>query len=336
VVVLGGRGFFGGAAAGLLRGIGVTPLIASRGAEADVMADAEDADSLRRALRPGDVVLDAAGPFQSRTDTLVRAACEAGFDVVDLADSLSYVEAVQRLSEDAERAGVRVLTACSTVSAVSAAFLALSGIVRPVRYTGALVPATRHSAGGATAASLLGQLGRPVRVFEHGHLVETRGWGAARRIRLPPPAGEVRGRAFETADALTLPAAYPTLRTVATYVDPNAPGLGTMLRIASAAAPLRAFVAAASSVAMPLVRKLGSTRGLVGCEIESDDGRIVRMALTAANRSYLVAVAPAALAVRALATDTFPARGIIPPRQHVDPAELIAFLSTLGIRLIRE
>jgi hypothetical protein len=146
----------------------------------------------------------------------------------------------------------------------------------------------------------------------------------------------VRGRLFETADALTLPAAYPTLRTVATYVDPNAPGLGAMLRIASAAAPLRTFVAAASSVAMPLVRTLGSTRGLVGCEIEGDDGRVVRMALTAANRSYLVAVAPAALAVRTLATDTFPARGIIPPRQHVDPTELIAFLSTLGIRLIRE
>lgn len=126
-MVVGGTGFFGGAAVASLREAGVPALAAARRPPADLPVDAEDPVSLRRVLRPGDVVLDAAGPFQSRTAALAEAAVEVGFDVVDLADAPAYAQAVLSLSERASAAGVRLLPACSTASAVSSAMVAWSG-----------------------------------------------------------------------------------------------------------------------------------------------------------------------------------------------------------------
>ncbi|MBI1901740.1 MAG: saccharopine dehydrogenase NADP-binding domain-containing protein, partial [Planctomycetia bacterium] len=72
--------------------MGHAPLVASRRAGADLVLDAEDPASLRAALRPGDVILDAAGPFQRRSTALVEAAIDRRCDVVDLADGLHYVD----------------------------------------------------------------------------------------------------------------------------------------------------------------------------------------------------------------------------------------------------
>ena len=110
IVVLGGRGFFGAAAVALLRAEGERPLVGARGRGGDLRMDAEDAASLRAALRPGDVVIDAAGPFQQRTTTLAAVALELGCDLVDLADSLDHVLALQRLA--AERDHIRTSGCC--------------------------------------------------------------------------------------------------------------------------------------------------------------------------------------------------------------------------------
>ncbi|MCH8965422.1 MAG: saccharopine dehydrogenase NADP-binding domain-containing protein [Planctomycetes bacterium] len=74
----------------LLRAEGLAPLMASRSRSADLVLDVENAGSLRENLRAGDVVIDAAGPFQHRNATLSEAALDVGFDVVDIADSLAY------------------------------------------------------------------------------------------------------------------------------------------------------------------------------------------------------------------------------------------------------
>ena len=332
VVVLGGRGFFGGAAVRLLRGVGIDAQTGGR-TGGDVRVDAEDPASLRRALLPGDVVLDAAGPFQARTTALVEAAADVGFDVVDLADAGRYVATVQALAERVEAAGVRVLPACSSVSAVSAALVARSGVPAPVRVTGFLVPTPRHTAVRATAASLLASLGRPVTVLRDGAPAEDAGFGRARRLAAGTPLGARRGWLFDSPDPLTLPRRWPSLRTVEWYVDANVPGLNALLALAARSRPLRRIAGAAGTRMLPLVRWMGGGAGGVACEVESADGAVVRLALAAREDAYLAAVAPAVLAVRALAEDRFDGRGVVPPDRQVDADALLAYLARLGIAL---
>ena len=122
IVVIGGTGLFGGAAVELLRAEGVAPLVAARraardsGRPPDLRLDAEDPAALRAALLPGDVVLDAAGPFQERSAALVEAALDVGGDVIDLSDSLGHFLKIDALRPRIEAKGIRVLTSCSSVT----------------------------------------------------------------------------------------------------------------------------------------------------------------------------------------------------------------------------
>jgi hypothetical protein len=322
VVVLGGTGFFGAAAAGALREAGVPVTTAAR-RNADLAVDAESGDSLRRALRPGDVVLDAAGPFQTRSTALAEAAVEVGFDLVDLADASSYVRRLLPLAERAAVADVRILPACSTASAVSHAMIAWSAIAEPVRLTAFLVPTPRHTAVSGTAASLLSTVGGPVTVLRDGAPRVERGFGSSRRWEGGTPLGARRGWLFDTPDALLLPRSHPTLATVEAYVDPNVPGVAAALALAARAAPLRAVMRRALPYALPLVRRLGGARGGFGCEVEAADGRTVRMVLTAPRDAYRLAVIPAALAVRALAAGRIAHTGVLAPHQQIDAADLL-------------
>lgn len=68
-------------------------------------------------------------------------------------------------------------------------------------------------------------------------------------------------------------------------------------------------------------------------EIEDEGGRIARLALTSARRSYLIAAAPAALAARALAEGRFTERGVVRADRHVNAEELLGYLQGLGIEL---
>lgn len=331
VVVLGGTGFFGAAAVAELRVAGLPVTTAARH-DADLAVDAESAGSLRRTLRPGDVVLDAAGPFQARTTALAEAAVEVGFDVVDIADSSAYVRRLLPLAERAAAAGVRILPACSTASAVSHAMIAWS-TEAPVRLTAFLVPTPRHTAVSATAASLLSAVGGPVSVLREGEPRMERGFGSSRRWKGGPPLGRRRGWLFDTPDALLLPRSHPSLRTVGAYVDPNVPGLAAALALAARAAPLRAAMQRAMPVALPLVRRLGGAHGGFGCEVEDADGHIERLVLTAPRDAYRLAVIPAALAVRALAAGRVPHTGILAPHQQIDAAELLEALRRCGFEL---
>jgi short subunit dehydrogenase-like uncharacterized protein len=335
IVVLGGRGFFGRAAVGLLRGFGLSPLTGGRSRGADVVVDADDAASVRRSLRAGDVMLDAAGPFQRRTPALVDAAIELGFDVVDIGDSLAYAQAVMSRSERIAEAGITVCPSASTVSAVSAALVRLSGIAEPVRASCFLVPAARHSAVDASSASLLSSVGRSVTVWDDGRLVERRGWTTTRRIADLPPFGALTGHLFETADALFLPMAFPSLRSAATLVDTRVPGLNAALSAAARVPPLLALVRRTRRLALPIARRFGRVDGGFGVEVQDAAGGTARVALASSGPGFLTAVAPAALACRALAEGRFPHRGLVPPHLAAPADDVVALLARHGIHLVR-
>ena len=333
IVVLGGHGFFGGAAVERLRADGAQPLTAARRPGADLQVDAEDPRSLRAALRPGDVVVDTLGPFQTRTMALLDAALEVGFDLIDIADSRAYVAQVYAREAHIAARGVRVLTACSSISAVSAALVRLSGIAAPVRVTGFLAPATRFTSNPGSARSLLGSVGRPVSIVHEGVLATRTGWRETRRFQMPPPIGAVQGHLFESADAVCLPRLWPSLRRVDFYVDSRVPGLNALFSLAARWGWLQRLLLRFIKPGLFLVRPLGSAVGCLAFEIEAGDGRVVGYALLAAERGYLTPIVPAVLAARAIAEGRFAPTGLVPADQHVDADELLGYLRALGVTL---
>ncbi len=333
IVVTGGSGFFGGAIVERLRADGFLPLVASRRTTSDIVVDVEDRDSLRRGLRAGDVVVDAAGPFQRRTMCLVKAAIDVRFDLIDIADSLAYVRAVYALRQRIDTSGISVYTACSSVSAIAAAMIRHSGIDSPLRVTGFLAPATKHTAVAGTAASLLGSVGRPVEVLEEGNLITRAGWRQTATFPMPGRLGNITGHLFESADAITLPAVWPSLQTVNLFVDTNVRGLNTLFRAAANYAVLRRLIERCQPLGLRMSRWLGSAAGGLGYEVEEPGGRIVRLAWTSDHQGYLTSVAPAAIVAQKLAQGDRVDTGLVAADRYVEPDELIAYLNRVGIKL---
>lgn len=332
IIVLGGYGLFGGAVAELLRADGATPLLGSRRAWADVVVDVEDPASLRRALREGDVVVDTVGPFQGRGTALIDAAIGMGCDLVDLSDSVRYSREI--LAREARMKGIRVLTACSTLSTISAAAIRRSGIQDPRRLTVALAPASRHVARPGTGGSLLAQVGAPIDVLRDGRWSTRKGFGETRGFRMPPPIGRVRGALLESVDGVLLPRIWPSLETAEFFLDPRAPGLRPLLALAARSPLVRRIAHGLGRAGMAYTRALGASSGSVRFEVEGAGGTRRAIALVAARRGYVTPAVPAALAALALARDRFPHEGLVPPDRHVDGDALWRRLDALGIQLV--
>jgi hypothetical protein len=331
IVVLGGQGFFGQAVVNLLRKEGLPSLIASRRAGGDLLADAEDSASLRAALRSGDLVIDAAGPFQRRSTALVQACLTIGCDLIDIADSLDYVQDIQQLAARAGDSGVRVLTACSSVSAVSAALIRLTRCRNPVRVSAILAPATGNTSTAATAGSLMTGLERPVRTLRGGSLVERRAFSEIRVFDFPPPVGRMRARLAESPNAVMLPPVWPSLRTVDFWVDTRRGALNAILGVAARSRFVRALVRAGQPLGRRLTKRFGARSGGFGIEVEDAGGGRVAAGFVHSSHSYFIAVAPVVLAAKAIARGSFDGRGLIPADRYVDPRELAEYLGSLGI-----
>jgi hypothetical protein len=331
IVVVGGRGFFGAAAVGLLREAGQTPVVGSRRADAAERFDAENPAQLRSSLQNGDIVIDAAGPFQARSTALVEMAIEKGCDVIDLADSLDYVSKVRALGPVIDRSGSRVLTACSSVSAVSAALVRLLGVERPTRLSAFLAPATRNTSTAGTAASLMANLGHPARILRAGALVERLPFSERRSFDFGAPVGRIDGRLGESPDVLTLPLVWPSLRDVDFWVDSRRRWLNATLALAARSTAVRRFVRAASSLGRRVAKQVGARSGGYAVEVEDEVGSIASAGFVQATHSYVVAVAPAVLAALALRRGTFGGIGCVPPDRMVDPGELVTFLKSKGV-----
>jgi hypothetical protein len=333
IIVAGGRGFFGRTVVQLLSDQGFTPLVGSRGPGADISLNLEDEASLRAVLQRGDILIDTVGPYQDRSTKLIEAAIEIGFDCIDLSDSIAYVRKVWCLKPRIDAAGIRVFTACSSMSALSAALVYRTGMTDPMRVSGFIAPSSRYAANSATGESLLRSVGQPIEVLYDRSLVTRVGWLQRRTIDLPLPVGRVRGHLFETVDSFLLPMVWPSIAVSDFYVDSRVPGLNMAFTAAAYLAPLRRLMQRYQSLGLTMARRFGAIAGGLGYEIEGVDGRIVRFALATSDRAYRIAAAPAVLAARSIASDRQKIQGLLPCDQLVAPHELFRYLAELGIHV---
>jgi len=314
-----GAGFFGSLVTRRLREIGLAPLVATRRG-ADLRLDAESEASLALTLREGDVLVDTAGPFAARTTRLVRAAIERGCDVIDLADSLPWSEAIVALDGRASEAGVALYPACSAVAAVTGACVRASGVTAPRSVDQFLAPASAETASPATVRAFVTSLGRTIRTYRDGHLVDVRGYAESAAF----PVGARRGSLVENAGAVLLPLSWPSLRRAEFWVDPNAPLGRTAL---SLAARVPAVAALARAVA-PYLRAgpFGRRDGVFAVSVDERRAFV----LASARGSYRIATEPAVMVAEEIVHGRRD-RGVVRPHAQVDPDLLFARLRALGI-----
>ena len=304
-VVVIGAGFFGGVVARRLAEVGVNAVVASR-TRGDIRVDVEDRVALARALDANDVVVDTAGPFQSRSTALVETAIERGCDVVDLSDARVYAEAVLALHDRALANGVRILTSCSAIATVAASVIRASGAVSPDACDLFLAPASAETGNPATVRAFLASVD----------------WSRSRHF----PSGGRRGHRVESAATVLLPRSWPSLRRVEFWVDPNAPFAATSLALASRLRLTRPLEAVAPLSA----RLLGRRDGIFVVAVSGHGGDHVTT-LSAPHGSYLVAAEPAVFAAESLARGVELSPGVVPADAQVDPAALFARLRSLGV-----
>ncbi len=201
VLLVGATGVFGSRLAeGLVREPGVALILAGRtlaslaklgsdlgGVPETFVFDRDRATPgpLRR-LR-AELVIDAAGPFQSGRTRLIEAAIEAGCHYVDLADGRAFVANIRRFDEAARHRDIVVLTGASTTPALSHA--AIDRMTEGWRGIDAIrvaiAPGNRAPRGLAVVRAILSYAGRPVRLFRDGGWTTAPGWGLTRKIAYP-------------------------------------------------------------------------------------------------------------------------------------------------------
>jgi hypothetical protein len=79
-------------------------------------------------------------------------------------------------------------------------------------------------------------------------------------------------------------------------------------------------------------RCLGARSGGFAVEVEDAGGETHAAGFVHPRHSYVVAVAPAVLAARAIKARTFTATGLVPADRQVDPHELADYLRRAGVQ----
>ena len=308
VLVLGGQGFFGRHAVRLLRADGIAAVPVTH-ADADV----DDPVALRALVHPNDVILDAVGPFHTRSGALLDVALDRRADLVDLSDSVSYARSMIDRREAIAARGVAVLSGCSAISAVVATLIRASAVGDPERVDVWLAPASRETANVATARSFLAAVRAGSRACDFA---------------------PVRGLRVESGLSVQLAAIWPALAEAAFWVDPHTRGARALLALASRSPLGRRALAALAPVGVPLARVGGSREGVFAVRVEGSGG-VALWVLRAPRGSYLLALGPATSAVRRLASGEHGWRGLVPADEHVSKDVLFAYLDRHGIAVSR-
>lgn len=200
ILVLGGYGGFGGRISRRLAAEGYMVLVAGRslaGAEAFCQGDPRltpivlDRSDISEALSryAPDLVVDASGPFQAMDLAIPRACIAAGVHYCDIADSTAFVLAIAGLSSAARESGVAVISGASSVPALSsAAIRALAeNMDRVTAVEMAISASNRAAAGPAVAAAILGQVGKPFRLWRGSRETTVYGWQEPTRLDFAVP-----------------------------------------------------------------------------------------------------------------------------------------------------
>ena len=134
-----------------------------------------------------DLVVDAAGPFQSSHTRLIDAAIGARVHYLDLADGREFVGSFPAFDVAARQAGICAITGVSSIPALSHAVIdSMTADWRAIdRLRIGIYPGNRAPRGRSVVEAILSYVGKPVRVFREGEWQVVPGWGGLHREDIP-------------------------------------------------------------------------------------------------------------------------------------------------------
>jgi short subunit dehydrogenase-like uncharacterized protein len=357
VVLVGGTGFTGGLVARALGDAGLPFLLTGRdparlrrragelgGGPPTRRVDVTEPATLAGCLRPGDVVVDCAGPFTELGEAVVETCVRAGAHVVDTTGEQRYMMRIRDgWHARARRAGVAVVNALAFEYALGdcTAELAADGLVRPLRRLEVV-----YGWRGDAAVTTPGTRASIVRVMAR------RGWALAdgewrleptarRRGRARLPGGAVRDViSFPAGEVVTVPR-HLDVRTVRGW-------LVTGSATARAASFLSPVLPPAARLLTPILDRL-ARRGPEGpteeqrrrgrfdivVTAEGDDGELRTLGLSGRDPYGLTATLAARGAGALLARsrgDGGPS-GVLAPAELLDARELLEGLRSQGLEV---
>lgn len=192
-----------------------------------------------RQLNPA-LVIDAAGPFQSRDRRLAKICVGLGIHYIDLGDGREFVESVAELNDAALQHGVLVISGASTLPALSSAaidFLAPAfSAVEEIEI--GIAPGYLGPRGLATIRSILGYTGRAIPIWRDAKIARAYGWSNTQRYRYPPPVGLRCLSLVDVPDTVLMPVKLPRLTQLSIRAGLEVPlvhrvlcGLGFLVRM---------------------------------------------------------------------------------------------------------
>lgn len=195
ILVIGGYGGFGARLSRRLAAEGHSLIVGGRSqAKASAFcAGLADARPLVMDRRRGvaevlererpDLVIDAAGPFQSSGYEVPQACIAAGVPYLDLADASDFVEGIRTLDEPARAAGVAVIAGASSVPALTGAVARklAAGMDAVLDIDIALSAANGATGTASVMRAILSYVGRPVRLWRGRRWTDGWGWQELRR-----------------------------------------------------------------------------------------------------------------------------------------------------------
>jgi len=172
-------------------------------------------------LRP-DIVVDAAGPFQTVFETgyaLPKQCAEFSIHYIDLSDSGAFTQGINALDELAKQNKVAIVSGASSVPALSAAVVNdVKKRIKTIKsIEGGISPGGKINIGLSVTKAVLSYLGRPLKVFRGGEWAEETGF-SRQHEKIVSIDGEKRiKRRYGLCDApdlLLFPEIYPDAETV--------------------------------------------------------------------------------------------------------------------------
>ncbi len=222
IAIVGGYGVFGSRLAELLIRDGHDVWIAGRnidkankqaqrlGAIALSIDRTGDLESLF-AVEP-DLVVDAAGPFQtygSEPYRLASACIAHSTDYADLADDAAFVAGIYTLDPKAKQAGCRLISGASSVPGLSSAAVTAfaEGLDEVEAISSAILPGNRPPRGLSVIASIVSQAGAPMRIWRGSEWLDVPTW-SGRKLHTLTGVGTRAAHRITVPDLWLFPTAF--------------------------------------------------------------------------------------------------------------------------------
>lgn len=351
IVVIGATGYTGALIARELGG-GSPAVLAARdpdrlarvAAEAGIAltqtVDVTDPASLDRLIRPGDVVINTAGPFTELGEPVVRACVSAGAHYLDTTGEQPFMHAIHEAYHDAALgADVAVVNAMAFEYALGDCAVAIGAdeLGGPLRSVDVVYAWGGAASSTGTRRTVLRMLGRKAWVRRDGRL-EEQSPGAGRRTVTLASGRTLHAVAFGAGEVVTAPR-YLKVDRVHGWMVMNT----LAARLVPMIAPVMpAVVTALRPLLEPLVTRQpdptpeerAASAFTIRVELEAADGRRLALELQGTDPYDLTARAAIRGARRAVETDA-PA-GVLAPSQLVPPRSFLEELGDRGLRIVRD